>query len=476
MQDYDSHDMTALAGLVHRGETTPAELLDLALTRHAEVNPMLNAVVILAEETARRKIAEGLPRGPFQGVPFLLKDSDCEAIDYPSHGGSRLTVNSHCRWNSELYDRLAATGLVVFGRTAIPEFAIGVATEAAVYGPPTRNPWNPDHTPGGSSGGSAAAVAAGIVPGSHGSDGGGSVRIPASCCGLFGFKPTRARLPLGPSSGEAWGGMAIEGFLTRSVRDNAALLDACQGPDLGAPYVAPPLREGFRAALDARPPRLKVALCDTRFDGTSIDPACRSAVQDAARLLEDLGHIVEPAIPQADHRAMMEAWSDIVACGTQLAVRCELAALGRALRDDDVEGLTRAAITHAATIDGAGYIEAISTIHRYGRQMAGFFQTWDVLLTPTLAEPPARIGRFNHATEDYLDFRLGPGRSFDYSPYCAAFNATGQPAMTVPLCWSDAGLPIGIHLVARFGEDETLMSLAADLEQARPWFHRRPEI
>jgi amidase/6-aminohexanoate-cyclic-dimer hydrolase len=476
MLDYDTYDMTGLAALVSKRKITPGELLDLALSRLSDVNPRLTAVVILAEETARRKIAAGLPPGPFHGVPFLLKDSGCEAVDFPSHEGSRLMANSHWPEDSNLYTRLIGTGLVPFGRTAIPENAIGVATEAAVYGAPTRNPWNLEHTPGGSSGGSGAAVAAGIVPGAHGSDGGGSVRIPASCCGLFGFKPTRARLPDGPYSGEGWGGMAIEGFLTRSVRDSATLLDAVSGPDLGAPYAAPPLRESYTAALSASPAPLRIALCDTRFDGTAIDPACRDAVHDAARLLEDMGHIVEPARPDADHRAMMEAWTDIVACGTALSVRSELATLGRALRPDDVEGVTRGAIAHAATIDGAGYLKAIGTIHRYGRQMAAFFENWDMLLTPTLAEPPALIGRFNHQTEDYLDFRLGPGRCIDYSPYCAAFNATGQPAMSVPLYWSETGLPIGIHLAARFGEDEALMSLAADLERARPWFHRRPEI
>lgn len=476
MTDYESQDMTSLAALVAQGETTPGELLDMALSRLETVNPALNAVVILAEETARRKIAEGLPKGPFTGVPFLLKDSGAEAVDYPSHEGSRLMANTRWPVDSSLFTRLAATGLVPFGRTAIPENAIGVATEAAFYGAPTRNPWNLARTPGGSSGGSGAAVAAGIVPGAHGSDGGGSVRIPASCCGLFGFKPTRARLPDGPYSGEGWGGMAIEGFLTHSIRDTAALLDAVQGPDPGAPYVAPPLRDSYTAALSAPVPRLKIALCDTRLDGTAIDPACRNAVHDTAKLLEEMGHIVEPARPAADHRAMMEAWTDIVACGTALSVRTELAALGRALRDDDIEGVTRGAIAHAATIDGAGYLKAIGTIHRYGRQMAAFFQDWDILLTPTLAEPPAVIGRFDHRTEDYLDFRLGPGRCFDYSPYCAAFNATGQPAMSVPLCWTEDGLPIGIHLAARFGEDEALMSLAADLERARPWFHRRPEI
>ena len=474
MDDYDSFDMTGLAALVARGDATPDDLLDAALARVGEVNPSLTAVVILAEETARRKIAEDRPTGPFRGVPFLLKDLGCEAVDYPSHEGSRLMANSHWPVNSELYKRLAATGLVVFGRTATPENGIGIATEAAVYGAATRNPWNTLHTPGGSSGGSAAAVAAGIVPGAHGSDGGGSIRVPASCTGLFGFKPTRARLPDGPYSGEGWGGMAIEGFLTRSVRDSAALLDAVAGPDLGAPYVAPSLGAGFAATLDTTPRRLRIALCDTRLDGSPIDPACRDAVQDAAALLAVMGHIVEPARPEADHDMMMRAWTDIVACGTALSVRSELAALGRDLRDDDIEGVTRGAIAHAATIDGAGYLSAIGRIHRYGRQMAAFFEDWDMLLTPTLAEPPALIGRFNHDTEDYLDFRLGPDRCFDYSPYAAAFNATGQPAMSVPLAWSDRGLPIGIHLAGRFGADETLMALAADLERARPWVNRRP--
>lgn len=476
MIDYSAHDMTGLASLVAKGETTADELLDLALARLGEVNPALNAVVILAEEAARQRIEAGLPDGPFRGVPFLLKDIGAEATDIPSHEGSRLMANTHWPEDSNLYKRLTATGIVPFGRTAIPENAIGVASEAAVYGAPTRNPWNLDHTPGGSSGGSGAAVAAGIVPGAHGSDGGGSVRIPASCSGLFGFKPTRARLPDGPYSGESWGGMAIEGFLTRSIRDTATLLDACEGTDLGAPYVAPPLAHGYRAAMNRTPPRLRIALCDTRLDGSAIDAACRDAVNDAAALLADMGHLVEPARPEASHRAMMEAWTDIVACGTLNTVRTELAALGRPLRDDDVEGVTRGALAHAAKIDGAGYLAALGRIHRYGREMAAFFQDWDILLTPTLAEPPARIGRFAHDTEDYLDFRLGPGRCFDYSPFAAAFNATGQPAMSVPLCWSATGLPIGIHLAARFGEDETLMSLAADLERARPWFDRRPDI
>lgn len=474
MIDYDSLDMTGLAEAVRRREVTAGELLDHALALVARRNPALNAVVVLAEDAARTRIAQGLPEGPFAGVPFLLKDLGCEATDIPSHEGSRLMMNSRWPVDSELYRRLVATGLVPFGRTATPENGIGVATEAAVYGGPTRNPWNPDHTPGGSSGGSGAAVAAGILPGAHGSDGGGSIRIPASCSGLFGFKPTRARLPDGPYSGEGWAGMAIEGFLTRSVRDTARLLDAVAGPDLGAPYVAPPLTTSFAAAIERAPGRLRIALCDSSFSGGPMHPDCRDAVHDAGRLLSDMGHDVAPAAPAADHAAMIRAWVDIVACGAALSVQKELERLGRGLREDDVEGVTRGAIAHAATVSGARYLESVGTVHRYGREMATFFEDWDMLLTPTLAEPPAAIGRFAHDTEDYLDFRLGPGRCFDYSPFTAAFNASGQPAMSVPLYWSRDGLPIGVHLAARFGDDARLMALAADLERARPWFDRRP--
>lgn len=252
--DLGQRDATALAALVARREVSPDELLDAALAAVAARNPALNAVVLVQEEAARAAIAAGLPRGPFRGVPFLLKDLGCEAVAFPGHNGSRLLRNTRYPGNSAIFSRMQATGLVTFGRATAPESGIGVATEAAVYGGPTRNPWNLNHTPGGSSGGSAAAVAAGIVAMAHGTDGGGSVRIPASCCGLVGFKPTRARLPDGPFVGEGWAGMAIDGFLTRSVRDQAAMLDACAGADPGAPYVAPPLARSHMDAI-SRPPR-----------------------------------------------------------------------------------------------------------------------------------------------------------------------------------------------------------------------------
>ena len=476
MIEYVAHDATGLAALVADGAVSPDELLDAALDRAAQCNEKLNAVVLLQEAKARDAIRRGLPEGPFRGVPFLLKDLGCEAVDFPSHNGSRLLANTVYPVDSAIYDRIRDTGVVTFGRTTSPEGGVGPATESAVYGGPTRNPWNLDRTSGGSSGGSGAAVAAGIVPAAHGSDGGGSVRIPASCCGLFGFKPTRGRLPDGPYVGEGWAGMAIDGFLTRTVRDTATFLDACAGADLGAPYWAPPLGEGHRAAIARPPRRLKIAVCDTTFTGEPIHDDCRAAVQAAAKLLEGLGHHVEQARPAADAKGMMRAWTKIVACGTALSIRKALAARGRSLETGDVEGVARGAIKYAEGLSGADYLEAVGKIHAFGREMAAFFEPWDILLSATLAEPPAKVGRFSHDTEDYVNFRVGPGMVFDYSPFCAVFNASGQPAASVPLHWSADGLPIGVHLAAPFGADEELIALCAELEKAAPWFDRRPQL
>lgn len=477
--DMGARDATELAGLVARGEVTADELLDAALAAVEERNPAINAVVLVQEEAARRAIRAGLPPGPFRGVPFLLKDLGCEAVDFPANNGSRLLANTRYRANSNLFERMKATGVVTFGRTTSPEGGIGTATEAAVYGGPTRNPWNPGHTPGGSSGGAGAAVAAGIVAMAHGSDGGGSIRIPASSCGLFGFKPTRARMPEGPFSGEGWAGMSTEGFLTRSVRDTAVMLDACMGADLGAPYWAPPLAAGLAQAISRPPRRLRIALCDTTFTGQPIDAEVAEAVRAAGRLLESLGHRVEPAMPRADIPGMMRAWTDIVAVGTALSARNALG--GRAAGPDLLEGVSRGALAHADSLHPTRYLEAVEAIHDFGREMAAFFRPegaagFDILLSATLAEPPARIGRFSHTTEDYVAYRIGPDGIFAYSPFCAVFNASGQPAASLPLAQTGGGLPVGIHLAAPFGADEELIALCAEVERAAPWAQRRAPL
>ena len=474
--DYETHDALGLAALVAAGEVTPKELLEAALSRVDALNPKLNAITNLAVDAASIAIEHGLPGGAFKGVPFLLKDLGAEAVDYPASNGSVLFRDTRYEYDSEIVRRLKATGLVIFGRTTSAELGVGPITEAKVYGGPTRSAWNPDHTAGGSSGGSGAAVSAGIVPAAHGSDGGGSVRIPASSSGLFGMKATRARLPAGPASGEGWGGMSIGGFLTRSVRDSAALLDATEGADPGAPYWAPPLKGSFMAAIQQPPGRQKIAFSTLSFTGEPLHPDCQAAVEAAAKLCADLGHQVEEASLSIDLMALMQAWTTIVACGTALSVREKVKVRGRALDPDEVEAVTRGALALSETISGADYLAAVNEVHRFGREVAGFFEGYDLLLTPTLAEPPAKIGRFAPDNEDFVDYRLGPKGLLPYSPFTAVFNATGQPAMSVPLFWNADGLPIGIHIAARFGDDETLMALAAELEAANPWFDRRPPI
>lgn len=464
----------AVAELVTRGEATPVELLEQAIARADALNPMLNAITVRADDVARRHIADGLPDGPFKGVPFLLKDLGAEAVDFPTTNGSELYRGKNHTYDSELYIRLKRAGLVTFGRTASPEFGIGPVTEAGANGAPTRNPWNTGRTSGGSSGGAGAAVAAGIVPVAHGSDGGGSVRIPAASCGLVGFKPTRARLPDGPAAGEGWAGMAIDGFLTRSLRDTAALLDATAGPDLGAPYWAPPMKHPYVGAMSDPRGGLKIAVHTRTFSGERVDPACVEAVEKTAKVLESLGHHVEPFAKDVDIVPMMKAWTTIVACGTALSVYAKTRDPKEYL--DKLDGVTIGALNFAADKSGADYLEAIETVHAFGRQMARHLADIDVLVTPTLAEPPAEVGRFKPVNEDFLDYRTGPGGVFAYSPFTAAFNASGQPAVSLPLHWTADDLPVGVHLAASFGDDEMLMGLSSELEQAMPWAEKQRSL
>ena len=474
--EYDKYDALGLAELVRQRQVKPEELLDEALARTARLNPKINAVVHAVPEQARALIAAGLPQGAFTGVPFLLKDLGCEAIGYPTDMGSRFFANYQWSFDSEIYLRLKRAGLVAFARTTSPELGVSPITESLVYGGPTRNPWNLNHTAGGSSGGSAAAVAAGIVPLAHGSDGGGSIRIPASCSGLFGLKPTRARTPDGPASGEGWGGMAIDGFLSRSVRDTAAALDATQGADLGAPYWAPPVERPYLEELKTPPRRLRIAFCRTDFTGAAIHPDCAAAVDEAVRLCAELGHEMVEARPSFKFEAVVRAWTDVVICGTALSVRQRAKALGRQPGTDDLEPAIRNACEIAPSISGADYLAAINLIHATGRLFARFMQDYDMLLNATLAEPPAEIGRFAMSNPDFLDYRIGPKGTVRYSPFTSLFNITGQPAVSIPLYWSKAGLPIGVHFAAKFGDEAGLLKLSAQLEQARPWFGRRPAL
>ena len=478
-EEYRSYDGLGLAELVRSRQVTADELLDTALQQTEATDQQIAAVVYMQVDRARRRIAAGLPEGPFTGVPFLIKDLGCDAVDFPSSLGSGLYRDYHYEVDSELFVRLERSGLVTFARTTSPEFGIGPTAEGAAYGRPTRNPWNLDHVAGGSSAGSASAVAAGIVPIAHGSDGGGSVRIPASSCGLFGLKPTRARLPDGPSAGEGWAGMAIDGYLTRSVRDTAALIDATQGPDLGTPYYAPPLDGALLDALASAPRTLRIAFSTLSFTGDAVHPDCRAAIDHTAAVCADLGHDLVQADPGVEIHRFMRAWTNIVACGTELTVRSREDELGRPALPEELDVVTRGAVELGRTVSGADYLEAVSTVHDIGRSMAGFLadeRGFDMLLTATLAEPPARIGRFRPDNEDFVDYRIGPRGVLAYSPFTALANGTGQPAMSVPLFWTGGGLPIGTHFMARSGDEALLLQLAAQLEQADPWFNKIPSL
>jgi amidase len=472
MDDIAFLDATAQADLVRRRQVKPIELVDAAIERIERLNPTLNAVVTPMYDEARRAASGPLPDGPFAGVPFLLKDLEAQ------YDGARLTegsamlrdyVSDH---DTELVVRHKRAGLIVVGKTNTPEFGLMPTTEPRLFGP-THNPWDPSRTPGGSSGGSAAAVAAGIVPAAHGNDGGGSIRIPASCCGVFGLKPTRARTPLGPDLGDDWRGLAIAHALTRSVRDSAALLDATSGPDLGDPYWAPPPERPFLQEVGADPGKLRIAFSIDAGDGVPAHPDCVAAVKDAAALCADLGHEVAEVSPALDRERITQSIISLICASTTAQVDDWAGRVGRAPAADLFEPYTWALYQLGRQRLASEYILGVQDLQRLSRDIARFFVDYDIWLTPTLAEPPLPLGSFDPTPEDPLQ---GLTRASAFMPFTPICNVTGQPAMSVPLYWNAGGLPVGAHFIARFGDEATLFRLAAQLEEARPWADRRPPI
>ena len=473
MIDVTALDAVAQAELVRTKQVTPAELVEAAIERIERVNPQLNAVVTPMYEEASRAAAGTLPGGPFTGVPFLLKDLVAECAGVRFTEGSAFVADRYTpAEDSELVRRLKRAGLVIVGKTNTPEFGILPTTEPRLFGP-TRNPWARERTAGGSSGGSAAAVAAGLVPMAHGNDGGGSIRIPASCCGVFGLKPTRGRNPLGPGYGDLFSGLVAEHALTRSVRDSAALLDATAGPDLGDPYVAPPPARPFSAEVGAPPGRLRVALATVPATGAPVHPDCAAAVREAAALCAALGHEVTEASPGIDGAEVSQAFITLWSAGVAWTIDDWARRTGQTPASDRFEPLTWGLYEMGGRRSAATYLLALQDLQRIAREVARFFTTCDVWLTPTLAEPPVPLGSFDSTPENPLQ---GLFRAAEFVPFTPICNATGQPAMSVPLAWNAAGLPIGVHFVGRFGDEATLFRLAAQLEAARPWRDRRPPI
>lgn len=492
--EYIKHDATALAELVRTGEITPSELLETAIARAEAVNPKLNAIVTPLYDKGR-DMANHLPEaGPFRGVPFLVKDLELEWAGTPMKSGSRGYQNYVSTADSEVIKRLKAAGLVFFGKTNTPEFGLTPYTESKLYGP-AHNPWKLTHSPGGSSGGSAAAVAAGIVPAATATDGGGSIRIPASCCGLFGLKPSRARVTLGPSFGELWNGAVAGHAVTRSVRDSAALLDVISGPLAGDPYgIAPPERP-FLQEVSREPGKLRIAFStQSLMPSQTTDPECVNAVQETARLLEGLGHTVEEISLPYEKTIVTEAFFVNVLSETAAVLRQLGEYLGRPVKRTDVELNTWA---QARLAEGFSAADAAYQKRRWNtlnRSMGQLHETYDLFLTPTLPRPPIARGTFqNKASEERLlklvdsvgglKYLNGSKmvedlaeRSLGYISFTVITNMTGQPSMSVPLHWSADGLPIGVMFAAKLGDEATLFRLAGQLEQARPWFDKRPVL
>jgi amidase len=484
--EYTDYDGLGLAELIRSGQVQPIELVEAAIDRIEALNPRLNAVVERTYNRARVQALGDLPDGPFRGVPFLLKDLMALDAGVPARMGSRLFRDYVPERDSEIVRRYKAAGLIIVGRTNTPEFGLSTVTEPVLYGP-CRNPWDLARSPGGSSGGSAAAVAAGLVPVAHGSDGGGSIRIPASCCGLFGLKPTRARTPSGPDRADSWQGLSCDHVLSRSVRDSAALLDAAAGPDVGAPYYAPPPSRPFLEEVGADPGCLRIAFSARPFLPGVVHEDCRQGLEETVALLQDLGHQVEEAAPRIDAEVFLKAFT-VFACGeTRAAVEVGQDLLGRRAKARDLEPATWAAGLMGGAMSAGEQAWALSLLKGIARQVAPFFEEYDVLLTPTLAGPPLIIGEQRLPGIQALGLevlnRLHAGRLIRFlaqlagtaaamlsrAPFTPPFNATGQPAMSVPLCWNQAGLPIGMQFVARYGDEATLFRLAGQLEAARPW-------
>ena len=474
-------DAVAQAALVRDGEATPLELVDAAIARIEAVNPQLNAVIHERFEQARAEAAGPLPDGPFRGVPMVVKDLDGMTAGDPYHAGTAHLkqlgyVGDH---DSHLQARFKAAGLVVVGKTNTPELGLVVTTEPAAYGP-TRNPWDPTRSTGGSSGGSAAAVASGMVPIGHAGDGGGSIRIPASECGLVGLFPSRGRHSIGPEQGEAWGGLVRRLAVTRSVRDAAVALDAVSGWMPGDPYTAPTPSRPFADELGVEPPRLRIGIRTQAGDPSVVThPDCVAAAEHAAALLASLGHDVSPAQHELldDHEAQARFTTHFlnafaVWTATELEDLGEMT--GVAVTEDGVEPGTWALAEMGRQVSGVQFQQALDHFSIFTRRME---QWWadgnDLLLTPTITEPPPELGQFTSTAENPLNglFRASPMVQFT-----VPFNVTGQPAISLPLFWNDAGLPIGVQLVAAYGREDLLVQVAAQLEAAQPWADRRPPI
>ena len=473
--EYGDLDGLALAELVRKGEVTALELVNEAISRIEELNPKLNAVVYEMYDHAR-ELAAKPPPGTFSGVPFLLKDMTSHYAGTPTtHGCKFLADIGPSDYDTEIVKRFKQAGLVTVAKTSTPELALSATTEPTFRGA-CRNPWGPNHTTGGSSGGSAASVAARIVPIGHGGDGGGSLRMPGSCCGIVGMKPSRMRTPHGPDISSIWESCCGEFVMSRSVRDSAYMLDEVAGQDVGAYYSAPAQERPFREEVESDPKPLKIAYSVGGPDNYDTHPDCVAAVENAAKLLEDLGHHVEdacPRLPDELTEALGEAFLGTLAIETARDVD-ELAELiGRAPTASDFEPANWAYAEYGRSFSGVDGVRMMRVLHTVARTIGPFFEKYDIYLSPTLGKPPVPIGEIDPQMSDWNEYF---GVMFDFMPFTSLFNITGSAGVSLPLWWNADDLPIGCQIVTRMGRDGLLLQLAAQLERAQPWADRRPQI
>ncbi len=464
-------DAVGQAELVRRGEVSPAELVDAAIARIEAVNPQLDAVLRTDVDRARREAANP-PDGPFRGVPMLFKDLGCVVEGEVTTFGLGPLRDFAWPVTSYLAEQFRAAGFVPLGRTNAPELGTTVTTESRSF-PPARNPYDPAHSTGGSSGGSAAAVASGMVPVAHANDGGGSIRIPASECGLVGLKPTRGRVSQGPLVGESWAGCTIDGVVTRTVRDAAAIMDVISGRMPGEPYYAPALPRPLADEVGVDPGRLRIGVLDRPGEDMFLDhPHCRAAVAGAARLLESLGHQLEESAPAPlFEEDLVHHFTTIIAADSEATFQAFEMLLGRPIADDEIEPRNATYRRSGRSLTAVAYLNSRSSVHLWARRMAYWWTEYDLLLTPTVGAPPPELGWFSAAGPDEEGLRI-----VSYIPYTSQFNLTGQPAVSLPLHWTPEGLPVGVQLVAGYGREDLLIRVASQLEQIAPWHDRRPRV
>lgn len=466
----DKQDALGLADMVRRKQISPGELLDMTVARAEATNGKYNFLAQKLYDFGKKAIADGLPDGPFRGVPLLIKDLHASIAGTRTGNGSRSYDGYVADYTSELVRRHQAAGFVIFGKTTTPEFGLTTTTESLATGA-TRNPWNPAHIAGGSSGGAAAAVAAGVIPMAHASDGGGSIRIPASCCGLFGMKPSRGRVPMGPRRTEGWGGLSTQHAVSRSVRDSAAMLDATHGIEPGSRYGAPTPDGSFLSQVTKSPGKLRIALMLDTPGGTPVDPECITAAKDAAKLLESLGHRVNEAAPKVDAKALGTANFATISSALAADIEDRARLTGIAPSPEILEKVTLTFLQYSKGFSATDLARASGTFQEAAIAIGQFMADYDIILSPTLAAPPITIGRLGLMPENFEKW----GQEIaSFSPWTGLFNGSGQPSMSLPLAMSKSGLPIGVMITGRYGDEATLFRLAGQIERAAPWFDRRP--